>query len=653
MRKNSGIDYRYLDTTARPGDDFARYATGHWIDYHPQPREYSSWGTIQNVYEENVKIIAEMIGDIAASTNKKGSVEQKIGDLYNLMMDTGRLNADGAKPLKALIAKVEALQSRDELLRYCATHHDNLLFSMFIAPDEKDSNSNIVCISQGGMTMGNRDYYLSDDPKIARERDLMRLHMKNLLVLAGYEENAAESMKDRIWAIETEMAKPSYSLEKQRIPEANYHKMSIADLKNICGDFPWENYLKDYRFDRTKEVDLGQPEPVAKACEILMTASLDDLKAIYIWDLIYSNSGILSEDFENENFEYAREMYGVQEKSPRWKKAQSLVSSLMADAVGQMYVERFFPENAKMQVVELVNNLKSALASRIMAQEWMTPATKMIALEKLDACGLKVGYPDKWDDLSGLVIDPARTLLENVEAAREFYWNLNYERKYEKPVDKSRWLMSAHTVNAYYDPSVNELCFPAGFLQAPLFDSSADAAANYGAIGVVIGHEMTHGFDDQGRLYTKDGNLCDWWTPEDSEAFKKPCDAMAEYFSSLWVIPGELKANGTLCLGENIADHGGLNIAFDAFQRWQKEHGRLSDDNGFTPEQRFFLSYANVWAEVTSPETLRYLTLNDVHSVNRLRINGALAQCDYWYDAFGIAEGDALYVNKENRIVIW
>nr|MCR5744663.1 M13 family metallopeptidase [Bacteroidales bacterium] len=350
---------------------------------------------------------------------------------------------------------------------------------------------------------------------------------------------------------------------------------------------------------------------------------------------------------------YSRKIYGTQEVTPRWKRAVSLVDGLMSDAVGQMYVEKYFPAEAKAEMVDLVGKLQKSLGERIKAQEWMTDETKAKALDKLAAFHVKVGYPDKWDDLTPLVIDPEKSLYENARVASQFYWDLNYGKRYNKPVDRDEWLMPAQMVNAYYNPTTNEICFPAAILQPPFFDMNADAAANYGAIGVVIGHEMTHGFDDQGRLYTKEGNLENWWTEADAEGFKKPCDAMVEYFNSLWVIPNDLHANGALTLGENLADHGGLNISYNAFQMWQNENGRLKDDNGLTPEQRFFLAYANVWAGTTSEEMLRYNTMMDVHSVHYLRINGALAQCDYWYDAFNVQPGDAMYVAPENRVKVW
>lgn len=651
--KTAGINYDYMDTTARPGDDFARYATGHWADYNPQPKEYPSWGTIYKVRDDNTAALSSLFVEIAGNENEKGSIAQKIGDLYNMAMDSTRLNSEGAAPLKAHLAELEGIKTREELLRRCAKEHDDLLFGIYVGADEKDAENNIVSISQGGLTLRNKEYYSSKDSQNEMVREATKEHMKNLFVLAGFPEKEAAAKVARIWAIETELAATHYSMEEQRVPEKNYHKMSMDELNAACKPFDWKAYFKDYRYDQTEFVDLGQPEPVAKACKMLMTLPVEDLKSIYQWQIISGASSMLSDDFIQENFEYSRKIYGTQEITPRWKRAVSLVDGLMSDAVGQMYVEKYFPEAAKTEMIDLVGKLQKSLAERIKAQEWMTEETKKVALEKLDAYTVKVGYPDKWDDLTALVIDPEKSLYDNVRTASEFYWNLNYDKKYNKPVDKSEWHMPAQMVNAYYNPTTNEICFPAGFLQPPLFDLNADAAANYGSIGVVIGHEMTHGFDDQGRLYTKEGNLGNWWTDADAEGFKKPCDAMVEYFNSLWVIPGELHANGALTLGENLADHGGLNIAYNAFQMWQNEHGRLPDDNGFTPEQRFFLSYANVWAGSISPEMLRYLTMMDVHSVMFLRVNGGLAQCDYWYDAFNIQPGDALYVAPEKRVKVW
>ncbi len=651
--KTTGINYAYMDTTARPGDDFAKYVTGHWIDYNEQPKEYPSWGAFSKLSEDNTYKLATLIQNIAAKEQKKGTVEQKIGDIYNMVMDSVRLNAEGAAPLKAHLAELDAIDSREAFLKYCTSEHDNLLFRLGVGPDDKDSENNIVSIGQGGLTLGNRDYYLSDDPETVKVREATKEHMKNLFVLAGFPEDEAAAKVARIWELETELAVVHYSSLKRRIPEENYHKISVDSLNVICAPFDWNAYLKDYRYDKTTEVDLSQPEPVAKACQMLMSLPLEDLKSIYQWQIINGGNMLLSDDFLNEMKDYNRKVYGTEEMTPRWKRAIAMVDNTLSDAVGQMYVKKFFPKEAKKEMLELVGNLQKSLAERIKVQEWMTEDTKKAALEKLDAFTVKIGYPDKWDDFSALEIDPEKSLYDNMRTVYAFLWDVDYQKRYNKPVDKTEWLMPAQMVNAYYSPSSNEICFPAAILQPPYFNLEADAAANYGAIGVVIGHEMTHGFDDRGRLYTKEGNLSNWWTPEDEAGFKVPCDAMTEFFNSLWVIPDDLHADGALTLSENIADHGGLNIAYNAFQMWQNEHGRLNDADGFTPEQRFFLSYANVWAGVSSPEMLRYMTMMDVHSTGFLRVNGGLAQCDYWYDAFNIQPGDALYVAPEKRVKVW
>ena len=653
QEKTTGINYAYMDTTVRPGDDFAKYATAHWAEYNPQPKEYPSWGAFEKLGEENTYNLAALIQDIAARKNKKGTIEQKIGDLYNMVMDSVRLNAEGAAPLKAHLAELDGIDSREALLKYCAAEHSNLMFRMGVGPDDKDADNNIVSIGQGGLTLGVRDYYLSDDPETVKFREATKEHMKNLFVLAGFPEEEAVAKTARIWEIETELAEVHYTKEKRRIPEENYHKVTVEELNEMCAPFDWNTYLKDYRYDKTAEVDLKQPEPVVKGCQMLMSLPLEDLKSLCQWGIINGSTMLLSDEFIQEMQDYNNKVYGTEEMTPRWKRAVGMVDNTMSDAVGQMYVKKYFPKEAKKEMLELVGNLQKALGERFKAQEWMSDQTKEAALEKLNAFTVKIGYPDKWDDLSGLVIDPEKPLYENMRNAYEFLWNLDYEKHYNKPVDKTEWLISPQTVNAYYSKSTNEICFPAAILQPPFFNINADAAANYGAIGVVIGHEMTHGFDSRGRLYTKEGNLENWWTEEDETAFKKPCDAMVDYFNGLWVIPDELHANGVLTLEENIADHGGLNVAYNAFQTWQEKHGRLKDVDGFTPEQRFFLSYANVWAGSATPEILRYYTMIDVHSVSFLRVNGGLAQCDYWYDAFNIQPGDSLYVAPENRVKVW
>lgn len=653
-QKGAGIDYKNMNTEVKPGDDFWQYANGKWAANNPKPAGYTMWGTTSKVYDENTTMLAELIQDIASKPQQTGSIEQKIADIYNMYMDSTRLDAEGGFPVQKYLEEIRAIEDRQDLLKYATKHHQGIFFGIGIGADSKDSQKNIVGIGQSSLGMGDRDYYLSDDPKKMELLEAYKQHSINLMKMVGIPAEEAEERMDRILVLETRLAEVCYSREQLRDPEANYHKMSVDELINQTNGFPWKKFLKDFSFGETTEVDLGQPEPVALGCQMLMkSAPLKDIKALMELRMISSASSYMGTAFEDENLDYSSKLTGNREKQPRWKRAVGLVSSVMSEAIAQMFVERHFPAEAKQEMLDLVGNLQKALRNRIEAQSWMSDATKKVAIDKLNAFTVKVGYPDKWDDISGLSVDPSLTLLDNLRSIGKFYWKLVRDKRYNKPVDRSEWHMPAHEVNAYYNPSTNEICFPAGFLQAPLFDMKADAAANYGSIGVVIGHEMTHGFDDQGRQFDKDGNMRQWWAEEDVERFKEPCDKMADYFSNQWVIKDELKANGRLCLGENIADHGGLNVAYEAFQMWQKEHGRLPNDNGFTPEQRFFLSYARVWTDEMPDELKRYLTQMDVHSLSFLRVNGALPHIDAWYDAFHIQPGDVLYLAPEDRVKVW
>ena len=655
VEQTSGLDYTNLDTTARPGDDFARYATGHWIDNNPQPAMFPRWGSFTKLADDNTNQLAELIQGIAAQQNEVGTVAQKIGDLYNLAMDSTRLNAEGCQPLMPYLERLRSIQTREELYKLMFEEKDNLFFGIYNGADEKDSKNNALQLSQGGLSMGNRDYYLKDDEAIKKQREAFKEHIVNLQKLCGTPEEEAVKKMETLMRIQTEIAKVSKSMEELRIPEENYEKMTVAELTKRTG-FDWDMWLKGQGYDQTTEVIVGQIVPITKGCEILSKAPVQDLKDLYEIMWISGASSSLSDAFTDENFAYNQKVTGQKEQLPRWKRAVGRVDGIMGEAVGQLYVEKYFPAESKERMLTLVKDLQKSLGERIKAQTWMSDETKKVALEKLASFYVKIGYPDKWEDLSGLTVDPNLSLYENLRNISMFYWELDKKQHYNTPVDKDEWGMTPQTVNAYYNPTTNEICFPAGILQPPFFSKDWDDAANYGAIGVVIGHEMTHGFDDQGRQYDKDGNLRQWWADSDVEAFEVPAEQLAQYFDSLWVIPGELHSNGHQCLGENLADHGGLEIAFQALQ-YAKANGSQSymaeAENGFTPEQRFFLSYANVWAGVCSEELLRRYAIMDVHSAGHLRINGGVAQCSAWYDAFGVKEGDALYVAPENRVNIW
>lgn len=648
----TGIELNNLDTTVRPGDDFCKFATGHWIDNNPQPAAYPRWGSFTKLGDDNVNQISELIQSIAAdTTNEAGSIRQKIGDLYNMYMDTVRREELGYTPVLPYLQKIYDCQTREQLLQYAASQHDGILFGIGIGADSKNSSENIVGIGQGGLSMGNRDYYLNKDERTTAVRESFKQHIVNLYTLIGRSEKEAKQKMETIMKYETQLAEVSRSRMELRDPEMNYNKMSIAELKSSTNNFDWAQFLVWYGYDATTEVDLGQPEPVAFACKMLMTLPLEDLKTIYEYQTLSSFSGYLSDAFGDENFRYSQSRTGAKEQQPRWKRGVNLINGTLGQAVGQMYVEKYFPAANKERMVQLVKNLQESLGERIKAQTWMSDSTKQVALEKLATFYVKVGYPDKWDDLSNLVIDPSKNLADNMYAASMFRWELDKQKNYNKPVNKDEWYMTPQTVNAYYNPTTNEICFPAGILQPPFFNMEADDAANYGAIGVVIGHEMTHGFDDQGRQFDKDGNLRQWWSDEDVEAFKVPAEKLAVYFDSLYVLPG-VHANGHMCLGENLADHGGLNIAYQALQKAMQSHP-LETVDGYTPAQRFFLAYANVWAGVNTPEGIMALNTNDVHAQSFHRINGALPHINSWYEAFNIQPGDSLYLAPEDRVNIW
>ena len=658
--KGSGLDYESMDLTVRPGDNFYQYASGNWLNKNPKPADYANWNAFNVINQRNNERIGSLIQGIAAQQNTPGSLEQKVGDLYNMVMDSVRLNTEGAAPLLPYLQKIQDLKTNAELIAYAAGEHSGILFGVGCGADSKDAKNNIVSVRQGGMTLSNRDYYLSSDPNISKVLDALKQHIVNLYKLVGVDEETATKKMETIIRLETEMAKISFSRIELRVPENNYHKMTVAELNKLTPGYDWDQFLKQYGYEATTELTVGQVAPVQKACELLLKTPVEDLKTLYEWQTINAAGEYLSDAFVTENFNYNTILNGAATQEARWKRALGIENRMLSFVVGQLYVEKYFPAENKERMLKLVNNLIASFADRIDAQEWMSDSTKLVAKEKLNSFYVKIGYPDKWDDYSPLVIDPAKSLYENALAAQEFRWQLGKEKHYNKPVNKDEWGMTPQTVNASYSSAQNAICFPAGILQPPFFNMEADDAVNYGGIGVVIGHEMTHGFDDRGRQYDKDGNLRQWWSDEDVEAFKVPAEQMADFFDTQEVLPG-LFTNGHLTLSENIADHGGLNISFAAFQKAMESNPLTVEPSanapegteGFTPEQRFFMSYATIWENSLSEEYIRTRNLSDEHSIPYVRVNGALPHIDAWYEAFGIKEGDKMYVAPENRVRIW
>ena len=650
----TGIDLANLDTTAAPGTDFYRFATGGWCDTHPLTAEYARFGSFDQLAENNRDQLRDLIEAIAGQENAEGSIAAKIAAMYNSAMDSVSLNKQGTEPIREDLQRIDQCYDKEELFRlYSSLQVKGIsgMFGFYINADIKDSKNNLLQVMQSGLHMGQKDYYLDTDSATVAIREAYKKYMGNLFTRCKIAAEAEIPARvENVLAIETRLAKASKSRTELRDDEANYHKMTIQQFYNQYPSLQLQHYLSIHGAKEAREVSVGQPEFISEVEAIWKETSLDELKDYIRWQLIDAASSYLDDELRAESFAfYGTVMSGRQEDRPRWKRAVSATESALGEAVGQLYVEKYFPAEAKERMVKLVRNLQIALGERIDAQEWMSDSTKAVAHDKLNAFIVKVGYPDTWKDYSDLKI--GRNYWENIKNTAVWQNFDEVKRKLNKPVDNTEWYMTPQTVNAYYNPTTNEICFPAGILQPPFFDMNADDAFNYGAIGVVIGHEMTHGFDDQGAKFDKNGNLRQWWTEEDTRRFEERTTVMRDFFNKIEVLPG-LKANGQLTLGENMADHGGLQVAFQAFKNATKE-APLDTRDGFTPEQRFFIAYAGVWAGNIRDEEIRNRTKSDPHALGRWRVNGALPHIDAWYEAFGITESDAMFVPKADRVTIW
>ena len=651
----SGIDKKNMDLSVKPGTDFYQYAAGGWLKSHPLDAEHTNNGAFTDLYEENQKRIQELILEYASKPQKQGTLEQKIGTLYNMLMDSVRLNREGWEPLKPTLARIAAIKTNKEYQLVTAEldrrGENTMMFGIGVGADMRNASMNIVSVGQGGLGLGTRDYYLNNDPQTLKVREAYKTYLKNLFKMVGNDEATATKKVDAIMAIETRIAKVSYSKVQLRDIDKNYHKMSYNDLVLNFPGIDWGNVFLQTGFPPFDTVDVGQPEPIHEVEKILADTNLDDLKAYAEIKVISGATSQLSDAFRAESFKFSSVLSGAQQDRPRWKRAVATVSNVFGEAIGKLYVEKYFPESSKQRMIELVKNLQEALAQRIQEATWMSAATKAQAKDKLDNFIVKIGYPDKWRDYSGLQINDKLSLYANMQNVSEFFLQDELNRKVNKPVDKMEWGMTPQTINAYYNPTTNEICFPAAILQPPFFDPNADDAVNYGGIGAVIGHEMSHGFDDQGSQFDKTGNQRDWWTAQDKKNFQERSKVLVDHFGKVEVVNGK-KVNGQLTLGENIGDNGGLNIAFRALQNSMKTKP-LKTLDGFTPEQRFFLSWARVWAGNARPEYLEYLITVDPHSPNMARVNAALPEIDAWYDAFKIKKGDKLFIPANKRAHIW
>lgn len=642
-----------LDTTVAPGADFYQYATGGWQKANPIPDEYSRYGTFDKLREENQKQIKELIEELSKKNNAFGSNAQKVSDLYKMGIDSVKLNAEGAAPIRPFLEEIAAANTEKEIIRLIAKigkYASNPFFGFYVGPDDKNSSMNIAQLAQSGIGLGDREYYLADDEHSKMLRDEYRKLINTQFKNAGYSDADAAKASSVVMKIETELAESHITKEMRRLPELNYHKYLVSELNEKVAPFDWAYYLEEVGAANADSINVSQVEPVRRAIQLIHTEPIDHIKDYLSWKVINSAANFLSDEFVNANFEfYGKKMSGSKELRPRWKRSIDAVNSALGEAVGQLYVEKYFPPQAKDRMLQLVENLKTSLGERIDNLEWMSDTTKSKAHEKLAAFIVKIGYPDKWKDYTSLEIKED-SYWANMMRAAEYEYN-DMIKDLNKPVDKTKWYMTPQTVNAYYNPSSNEICFPAGILQPPFFYMNGDDAINYGGIGVVIGHEMTHGFDDQGRKFDKEGNLTDWWTPTDASRFDERAKVLVDFYDNIVVID-TVHANGTFTLGENIADQGGLQIAYNAFLKTEQAKQNKKID-GFTPAQRFFLSYALLWAGNVRDEEILRLTKIDPHSLGKWRVNGALPHIDAWYEAFDIKETDPMYVPKEQRVAIW
>ena len=656
-QNKSGLRMENLDKTVKPAEDFYMFATGGWQKLNPLPPAYSRFGSFDQLQEDNNKRINTILGDLQKKTYAAGTTERKLADFYKLAMDSVRRNEEGIAPVKPLLDEMEAARTKADLqkvqLKYAERGYGEP-FGYGFGADEKNVTMNILNISQGGLTLGQKDYYLNNDEATVKIREAYKEHIARMFQLFGFTKEQAEAKRDAIFRFETSLALISKSRTELRDPQANYNKMTLAELKALAPNILFEEMAnaQGVKSEYLQEIIVGQPKFMEGVDKLLSAMTADDLRAYMEWDVISGAANMLSDEIREANFDFfGRTMTGRQQDYPLWRRATNAVQGAMGEALGKMYCERYFPATSKKQMETLVRNLQIALGERIDAQKWMGDSTKQNAHQKLNTFYVKIGYPNKWTDYSKLEIDPSKSYYENMLAVRHWYLMKHIDEKAGKPVDRDEWHMTPQTVNAYYNPTTNEICFPAGILQYPFFDPKADEAFNCGAIGVVIGHEMTHGFDDQGRQFDSTGNMHDWWTASDAAGFNERADLYDRFFSAIEVLPG-LKSNGRLTLGENLADHGGLQVAWYAYKNATAKKP-LKVKDGFTADQRFFIAYAGVWGQNITEQEIRQRVKNDPHSLGEWRVNGALPHIDMWYEAFGVKPGDKMYLPKEQRLDLW
>lgn len=648
------LDVSLIDTTFDPAEDFYHYANNGWLQKYPLPDDESRYGTFDQLAKETSRKVQDLVKGLANQPHEQGTIEQKIGDFYALGMDSATINEQGLEPLKGEFEKIAAISNIEDVQNQIAHFHMydiGSLFGFYGSIDAKNSDMNIAQLSQSGLGMSDRDYYTNDDPRTIEIREAYVKHLEKMFALSGIKKKEAKEMASTVMEIETRLAKASFTRLENRDPNATYNKKSYGEIKERFSNFNWDRYISNMGLENVEEINVRQIKFFDEINKMMAEVNVDDWKTYFYWNLLNETANYVSSEFVEQNFDfYGKTMQGSEKMRPRWRRVLGATNGALGDAIGQKFTEKHFPPEAKERMVNLVENLRIALGQRIDNLEWMSDETKEKANEKLATIRVKIGYPDQWKDYSDLEIT-RKSYVTNVLAANKFRRQENTD-KIGKPVDKEEWFMTPQTVNAYYAPSLNEICFPAGILQPPFFYLEGDDAINYGAIGAVIGHEMSHGFDDQGRLYDKVGNLESWWTEEDSKLFNARTRVLVDQYNDI-IILDSLHADGELSLGENIADLGGLNIAYTAFKNAQKENPQAEMINGYTPDQRFFLSWARVWAQnVRDKEKIRR-TKEDVHSLGINRVHGPIANMPEFHDAFNVESDDKLYIPKEERASIW
>ena len=654
---SNGIDITNMNLKVKPGTDFYEFATGGWNKKHPMPADKSRYGVFNALIDQNDERIRTLIDEMGKKNAADGTLEQKIGTLYNKVLDNKTLNAQGIRPLLNYTALIDGIETRSDVQEGLATlarYDISCFFAFGPEADAKDSKMNIVSIGQGGLTLRQRDYYTDTDDATLKIRNAYRDFGRKVFAKiypSATTEQTNQRMAD-VLHIESRMANSFKSMAQLRVPENNYWKISRKALAENYPNILWNRIFEVNKYKGFDSVTVGQPEAISEANNILKDEPISALKNYMTFRLAVTALPYLDDNLRACDFDFfSKTMSGIEQEEPAWKRGVNLTNGLLGEALGKIYAERYFPEAAKQKMETLVHNLQTALGERIKKQDWMSEETKQKALEKLSTFYVKIGYPDKWRDFSDLKVDKNASLLDIIAEVRRFNNDYYIEKMVGKPVDRDQWYMTPQTVNAYYNPSTNEICFPAGILQYPFFDMNANDAFNYGAIGVVIGHEMTHGFDDQGRKYDKVGNMQEWWSTADSKRFSERTQVMVDYYNNIKVLP-DLNANGQLTLGENLADHGGLQVAHAALQNAMKGK-TIKNVSGFTPEQQFFIAFAGVWSGSIREAEIRKRVKSDPHSLAEWRVNGQMPHIDAWYEAFNIKPSDKLFVTKDKRVTIW